>query len=88
MMETLSTKHQYQVIMKDPEKTQDPAGIRTQDLLITSQTLMYMYRVFLAHQGICRCSKIKIKLCRSELVHRTEEQILCSQKKAIVAKST
>ena len=25
--------------MKDPEKTQDPAGIRTQDLLITSRTL-------------------------------------------------
>ena len=30
MMETLSTKHQCQVIMKDPEKTQDPAGIRVQ----------------------------------------------------------
>ena len=40
MMETLSTKHQCQVIMKDPEKTPDPAGIRTQDLLITSQTLL------------------------------------------------
>ena len=26
--------------IKDPEKTQDPAGIRTQDLLITSQTLL------------------------------------------------
>ena len=24
----------------DPEKNQDPAGIRTQDLLITSQTLL------------------------------------------------
>ena len=24
-------------MVKDPEKTQDPAGIRTQDLLITSQ---------------------------------------------------
>ena len=33
-------QHQCQVIMKDPEKTQDPAGIRTQDLLITSQTLL------------------------------------------------
>ena len=32
-------QHQCQVI-KDPEKTQDPAGIRTQDLLITSQTLL------------------------------------------------
>ena len=30
-------QHQCQVIVKDPEKT---AGIRTQDLLITSQTLL------------------------------------------------
>ena len=36
-METITTKHQCQVIVKDPEKTQDPAGIWTQDLLITSQ---------------------------------------------------
>ena len=28
-------QHQCQVIVKDPEKPQDPAGIRTQDLLIT-----------------------------------------------------
>ena len=29
-----------QVIIKDPENSQDPAGIRTQDFLITSQTLL------------------------------------------------
>ena len=34
-------QRQCQVIIKDPEKTQDPAGIRTQDLLITSQTLLH-----------------------------------------------
>ena len=34
-------RHQCQVIIQDPEKkTQDPAGIPTQDLLITSQTLL------------------------------------------------
>ena len=36
--------HQCQVI-KDPEKIQDPAGIRTQDLLITSQTLMHKVQI-------------------------------------------
>ena len=41
MMETLYINElQCQVIIKDPEKTQDPVGIRTQDLLITSQTLL------------------------------------------------
>ena len=45
MMETLYmymyiNQLQCQVIIKDPEKTQDPAGIQTQDLLITSQTLL------------------------------------------------
>ena len=32
-----TNQHQCQVIIKDPEKTQDPAGM---DLLITSQTLL------------------------------------------------
>ena len=36
-------KHQCQVIIQDPEKTQDPARIRTQDLLITSQTLLPLW---------------------------------------------
>ena len=39
MMETLYINQlQCQVVIEDPEKTQDPAGIRTQDLLITSHT--------------------------------------------------
>ena len=39
MMETLYISQRQCQVIKDPEKTQDPAGIRTQDLLITSQTL-------------------------------------------------
>ena len=37
--------HQCHVIVKDREKTQDPAGIRSQDLLITSQyVLMVLHK--------------------------------------------
>ena len=37
-------RHQGQVIIQDLEKkNQDPAGIRTQDLLITSQTLLPLW---------------------------------------------
>ena len=40
MMETLYiNQRQCQIIIKDPEKTQDPAGIQTQDLLITTHEL-------------------------------------------------
>ena len=38
-METLSTNFNAKAL-KILTKTQDPAGIRTQDLLITSQTLL------------------------------------------------
>ena len=36
-------QHQCQVIMKDPQKTQDLAGIQTQDLLITGQSLLPLH---------------------------------------------
>ena len=40
-METLSTNFNAKSLkLKILKKTQDPAGIRTQDLLITSQTLL------------------------------------------------
>ena len=39
-METLSTHINAKSLLKILKKTQDPAGIRTQDILITSQTLL------------------------------------------------
>ena len=40
MMETLSIDINAKSLFKILKKTQDPARIRTQDLLITSQTLL------------------------------------------------
>ena len=43
MMETLSIDINAKSLFKILKKTQDPAGIQTQDLLITSQTLLPLW---------------------------------------------
>ena len=50
MMETLDLSTNINAkSLKILKKAQDPGGIQTQDLLITSQTLLYMYMLGKCH---------------------------------------